>query len=360
VRLAAEAESARSHVSRLVENAVELDVIGALPSSCAESAGKLASLQNDQAKIEQPFLGLGGLIAFTGAALGLICLARADQHSIALATGAALALIAAFEAAGAMTKVLDAAPRALSSARRLEAKLDAPATPQEPANAVALASVFPIQARGLVIAPAEGAAAISIPDFTLTAGMLLEVIGVSGSGKTALAETLLRLQPLRAGELIYAGQGFDSVRTPAVLERIAISPQLPDFLPRPLRSQFQLARPDASVADIMAALDLACVGDAVRTRPLGLDTGIDADGGGFSGGELRRIGLARAIICAPDVLILDEPFAGLEANLTGRLTAQLAEWAAGTHAIIVLRHETDARPWPGLKRQTIALPAHTL
>lgn len=360
-RLAADAEGARSHVSRLVENAVELDVIGALPSSCAESAGRLTSLQNGQAQIEHPFLGLGGLIAFTGAALALACLARADAAGIALATGAALALIAAFEAAGAMTKVLDAAPRAVASARRLEARLDASATPQEPASAAALESVFPIHAQGLVIAPAEDADAISIPDFTLSAGMLLEVIGVSGSGKTTLAETLLRLQPLRAGDLTYAGQGFDRARTPAVLERIAISPQLPDFLPRSLRAQFQLARPAASDADMMAALDFACVGEAVRVRPLGLDTGIDADGGGFSGGELRRIGLARAILCDPEVLILDEPFAGLEAALADRLTAHLADWtAAGARALIVLRHEADTRPWPSIRRQTIALPANAL
>ena len=101
--------------------------------------------------------------------------------------------------------------------------------------------MLPIRAQGLVIAPAEDAAAISIPDFTLSAGMLLEVVGASGSGKTTLAETLLRLRPVRAGVLTYAGQGFDRVRTPAVLAHIAISPQLPDFLPRTLRAQFHLA-----------------------------------------------------------------------------------------------------------------------
>ena len=72
--------------------------------------------------------------------------------------------------------------------------------------------------------------------------------------------------------------------------------------------------------------------DVVRARPLGLETAIDADSAGFSGGELRRIGLARAYLCDPQVLILDEPFAGLEAALADRLTANLSQWATAARA----------------------------
>ncbi len=351
-------ELARARVARLVENAAELDVVGALPAQCEEAEDALRRVQQERDRIERPFRGLGAYIAFAGAAVGLLCLARAEAHSVALATGAALALIAAFDAASAMTKVLDAAPHAQESSRRLDKRLDAHTVPLEPDAPAPLESVLPLQAVGLAVAAADDAADIAVPDFTLKAGTLLEVTGRSGAGKTTLAETLMHLHPIRAGVLTYAGREFGAVRTAGVLAHIAMSPQLADFLPRTLRAQLLLAKPDATDAAILTALDMACVGDAVRARTLGLDTRVDAEGGGFSGGELRRIAIARALMCEPEVLILDEPFAGLEAALSARLIDNLASWAKnGRRALIVLRHEADLQSWPHLERETIVIPA---
>lgn len=96
---------------------MELDVIGALPALCTESSALLQHQQTRLMQIERPFRGLGALIAFVGVALGMLCFVRANADSMALATGAALALSAAFEAAGAMTKVFDAALHALAAFR---------------------------------------------------------------------------------------------------------------------------------------------------------------------------------------------------------------------------------------------------
>jgi ATP-binding cassette subfamily C protein CydC len=309
-------------------------------------------------RIESSFRGLGVLSALVGAALALACLAGANPASLAVSTGAALSLIAAFEAASAMVKALDAAPRAEAAARRLGARLTAPPCPREPQtqDADKLESVLPIAARDIVIAPADSTPGISVADFSIEAGQVLEVTGPSGCGKTTFAETLMRLQPLRAGSLTYADAAFDAVRSSAVLAYIALSPQFPAFLPGALRAQFLLARPDASDAAIFDALALACVADVVRARPRGLDALLDSDGGGFSGGELRRIGIARAVLAAPQVLILDEPFTGLEAGLARRLSRNLSTWAAeGGRALVVLQHEPGEYVWPGLMRRVLML-----
>jgi ATP-binding cassette subfamily C protein CydC len=356
---ARESERVRAWVSRLVENAVELDVIGALPDVCSQATRQLRHHQRLRERIESPFRGLGALNTLAGATLALLCLMRAGPDGLAMSTGAALALVAAFEAAGAMAKVLDAAPRAKASARRLNARLTAPPLPPEPELVAAerLETVLPIVASGLAIAPAQGAPAIKVPDFHLRAGQVLEVSGPSGSGKTTLAETLLHLQPLRAGRLTYASRDFERVRTAVVLAHIAMSPQLPAFLPGSVRDQFRLAQPAADDGAIRAALACASVDDVVDRSACGLDTPLDSDGGGFSGGELRRIGLARALLSDPQVLVLDEPFAGLEPALVERLTHNLSQWAtAGMRALVVLQHEPRAGDWAGMGRCILRLP----
>ncbi|MEZ5937364.1 MAG: ATP-binding cassette domain-containing protein [Hyphomonadaceae bacterium] len=358
--LAESAADMRGRVSRLVENAAELDVIGALPEVCRDTAEQMAAHQSASDRVERPFRGLGALGMLAGAALALFLFSRADAGGVAMATGAGLALIAAFEAAGAMVKVFDAAPRARAAASRLEMRIDAAPCPPEPdlANATPLESALPIVAHALEVAAADSAPGVRVPDFEIRAGDLIEIVGASGSGKTTLAETLMRLQPLRGGTLSYAGVSFDAVRTSSVLARIAISPQFPAFLGGTLRSQMQIALPDASDDAIFQALETAHIADVVRSKPLGLDTPVDSDGAGFSGGELRRIGLARALLAAPEVLVLDEPFAGLQAALAETLAASLSDWAkTGARAIVVLQHQPGEQDWPGLVRQTVRLPA---
>jgi ATP-binding cassette subfamily C protein CydC len=76
----------------------------------------------------------------------------------------------------------------------------------------------------------------------------------------------------------------------------------------------------------------------------------------FSGGELRRIGLARALLAKPEILILDEPFAGLEAELAQRLAANLDDWAAqAPRALIALTHKPLGAPFEHLVLEQVLI-----
>ncbi|MDX1293481.1 MAG: ATP-binding cassette domain-containing protein, partial [Hyphomonas sp.] len=358
--LATETAGAREDVARLVENAVELDVLGALPTEAVITQARLEANQARLDLLERPFRSVGAINTLLGTSLALACLLRAADGSapLPLAAGAALALLAAFDACAAMVKALDAAPRASDAATRLAERIGlAPVLTQPPEDAaVSPDSILPIDARELTFSPAEGAVLIGPVTTRLEPGMLLEVLGPSGCGKTTFAETLMRLHPVQSGTLTYDGIAADRLRIASVLQRVALSPQFPAFLPGTLRQQLKLANPAATDSDMTDALALAGALDFVRQRADGLETMFANAESGFSGGELRRIGLARALLAGPQVLILDEPFAGLQPALAEEIADRLAGWAAeGDRAVILLQHAASTFGWPGLDRNRLEL-----
>jgi len=356
--LSEQAEVSREATARLVENAVELDIIGALGREADGACQSLNEQVNTHGAMEAPYRNLGALTGTAGLALALLVLWRAgtDPSATALATGAALALMAAFEATGTMLRVFDARARSGVAAERLAKRLQQREAFWDPPleAATPLETLFPLTASDITVQAAPVAPAIGPLDFSITPGTLLQVIGASGTGKTTLAEALMRLHPASGGRLTYAGSPAVNVRIASVLERMAISPQFPAFLPGTLAEQLRLAAPQASDDDLWTALATACAEGFVRVRPDGLGTRFVDGDLPFSGGELRRIGLARALLANPEVLILDEPFAGLEPALAKRMADNLTAWAQeAPRALVLLAHKETREPFDGLEHRTL-------
>lgn len=349
--LSLEAETARADVARLIENATELDVYGALGRQTGEAEATLTRWQTQSEALERPFRGLSAILSAVGVGMGVLALWRAEVTlgDLPLAAGAALALMAAFEAASAMLKVMEAAPRARAASGRLAGRLEAGSATWDaaPETARAISSVFPLDVRRLTVSAAPGAPQTPMVSFQIEAGSVTQLTGASGAGKSTLAEALMRLHPVAPGMVGYAGVEACDVRIASVLEKIAMSPQMPAFLPGTVADQLRLAKPEASEADMRAALETALADEFVFARPEGLESRIGEGGAGFSGGEMRRLGLARALLASPELLILDEPFAGLDKALTDRLVTRLSGWlAGGGRAILLLQHKADDRRWP--------------
>ncbi|MBA4225662.1 MAG: hypothetical protein C0456_03440 [Hyphomonas sp.] len=349
--LSLQADAARADVARLIENATELDVYGALSRYAGEAEATLRRWQVESEALERPFRGLSALLSAVGVGMGVLALWRAavTQGDLPLAAGAALALMAAFEAASAMLKVMEAAPKAKAASGRLAARLDggAAAWDAAPETAQAIDSVFPLEVRGLTVSAAPGAPQTPVVSFRIEAGSVTQLTGASGVGKSTLAEALMRLHPVAPGMVRYGGAEASGTRIASVLEKIAMSPQMPAFLPGTVADQLRLAKPEASEEEMRAALAGALAGEFVFARAEGLESLIGEGGAGFSGGELRRLGLARALLAEPELLILDEPFAGLDKALADRLAARLSDWlAGGQRAILILQHKADGRSWP--------------
>ena len=361
-RLTQQAEEAREKTARLVENAIELDILGALPAEAGQARDSLDRQMHARDAIEAPYRNLGAFTATVGLCLALMVLWRAGatQSGIAMATGAALAAMAAFEASGTMLKVFDARARSGVAAKRLAGRLERREADWDPPldQATPLETLFPLVATKLETRAAPSAPRVGPLSFTIHPGMLVRFLGASGTGKTTLAETLMRLHPAVSGDLSYADIPAASVRIASVLEHMAISPQFPAFLPGTLAGQLRLAAPAADDEALWTALTTACADDFVRAKPEGLETRFTEGDPPFSGGELRRIGLARALLAEPEILVLDEPFAGLEPALASRLAGNLSDWAhQAPRSLILLGHKETRETFDGLKPLTLWLDA---
>lgn len=348
VSLASEQGVLRSDLTGVVENAIELDVSGVLGAAMTGVNDRLTAGLQAQDRLQAPFRDTAALIGLAGglAALLVIAWAIAMHADGAIAAGASLATLAAFEAASAAARVLDAGAQASASARRLLERLqDAKSTY---GGDTVLQSALPLKLDQVLVGVGS-ARRVGPVSLLCGPGDLVELSGRSGVGKSTVLEAIAALRPICAGSLTYGGIEQETVRPASVLARVAIAPQIPSFLPGSLREQLVYGRPDASDEAISAALAMVCMTDVVVGR------GPD-DASVYSGGEQRRLGVARALIADPELLLLDEPFAGLEVDLSQRIRVNLARWVGeGRRAIVFTGHQVGP-DWAGSPVRRIKWP----
>ncbi|SDC08444.1 ATP-binding cassette, subfamily C, CydC [Sphingomonas sp. YR710] len=166
----------------------------------------------------------------------------------------------------------------------------------------------------------------------------IALVGRSGAGKTRLIETLTGLRPAPSG---FAVDGID-LRTcgPRDLSRVfGLAPQDARLLAGTIADNLRLARPGITEADMIEALTIACFDRELTALPGGLDCWIGDDGSRLSGGQRKRIAIARALLAGRPWLLLDEPSEGLdaatEAELIVRLKAEIDRRGCG---LILISH----------------------
>ena len=176
----------------------------------------------------------------------------------------------------------------------------------------------------------------ALDGFSLTApaGTITTLVGASGAGKSSLLNLLLDLAPLTGGRIL-----VDGAARPDLSADIAWAGQSPLILPASIADNIALARRDAPRAEIEAAA--RAVG-LILDRPGGLDFVLDERGSGLSGGERRRLSLARALLKPAPILLLDEPTANLDAKAEAELLAAIRVAARGRTTLIATHSEALA------------------
>jgi ATP-binding cassette subfamily C protein CydD len=176
-----------------------------------------------------------------------------------------------------------------------------------------------------------------IGPFTLDvpAGKLTVLSGPSGVGKSSLLNALLGLVPMSAGELLLDGVPLAPMRLQG---QVSWAGQATTLLPGTLRDNIRLSRPDASDADVASAAAHVGLTALISGRPAGLETPIDPHGSGLSGGERRRIGIARAVLRNAPLWLLDEPTADLDTASAAELIA-LVRTAAKGRTVLLVTHD---------------------
>lgn len=297
----------------------------------AALARDLAALDSAQRALARGEAALNALVAVWSAVLAVMMLLLADKGP-ALAALAALAAFAGSEALAARVRsALREAVVAAGLARVAALATIAPQpTPQSGVPAL------PLHIGGLDLAP----------------GARLVVTGASGSGKTSLLETLagLRSAPLdlRVGEMQVARADGATLAA-----QFALAPQSAQLIAGTIGDNLRLARPGVDATAMWSALEVVRLADRVRTMPGGLDCPIGEGGGTLSGGEQKRLSLARALLANRPWLVADEPSEGLDPVTEAELVARLDAWLTQTGTGLIL---VSHRPAPrALCDRTLAL-----
>ena len=179
---------------------------------------------------------------------------------------------------------------------------------------------------------------LELPPASVTA-----IIGESGSGKSTMARVLLGLSIPEQGRVLVDGQDLNNFDQSRWRERLAWVPQRPFFSADSIKGNLLAAKSDAGDEELMKALDAAALSDVVRRLPQGLDTQLGDRGAGLSGGELRRLALARLMLRDPLLIVLDEPTAGLDQVNEQLLMTAIERVALGRTVIIISHREETLR-----------------
>ena len=181
---------------------------------------------------------------------------------------------------------------------------------------------------------------LAFPDLTLRPGEAVALTGPSGSGKSTLLSLIGGLETPDRGELALDGALLSASNADAWRARIAWVPQAAQMLAGPLRKTLTLGRATAPTEEeIDAALALASAREIVSRLPGGLDAELGESGGGVSGGEARRLLLARAALSRRPVLLADEPTADLDAATAAEVIVALMALKARGVTVIVATHD---------------------
>lgn len=180
-----------------------------------------------------------------------------------------------------------------------------------------------------------GGQVIRYPDIAIQAGESVALMGPSGAGKTTLLRLLAGLALPDEGVIHVAGEKLDSATADGWRARLGWMPQTPHFLDANLADNISLGK----TGDLEEALQAAAAGSVIAALPGGKEAWLGETGGGISGGEARRITLARAIFARPDILLADEPTADLDAETAGVVMAGLATLAGQGCGLIIATHD---------------------
>ncbi|MEU4638885.1 ABC transporter ATP-binding protein, partial [Micromonospora chalcea] len=326
----------------LTHGAADLAAFGATGAALAAAENRGARL----AKLERRLAATGFAVDATGVLVGGLTAAAVVAVALRAGVGGvlvgvlAVGSLAAVEVALALVAAARQRAQLRTGLARVADLLAEPAATAPPTSAPEPAiDGHDVRFADVTVRYRAGAApALADFDLDLPAGRRVAVVGPSGAGKSTLAAVLTGAVRPDNGRVTVGGvpvAGIPDEHLPRVVGGLLAEAYV---FHATVKENLLLGRPDATEADLVAATRAAGLLEWVREQPDGWDTVVGEQGGQLSGGQRQRLALARALLAAPPVLVLDEPTEGLDPSAADAvLDSTLAATPAG-HSVLLISH----------------------
>ena len=337
-----------SAVVDLLQGAPDLIAAGAVPREL-EGLDELDAVLTRTARSSAWAAGLGSGIAAlaTGATVLLTAVLGASAVRSGDLAGAGLVVVvllplSAFEPLAPLPATAVLVSRVRQAAVRLVGLLESEPAVADPASPLPLPDgphaivLNHVRARWTETGPFV----LDGLDLVLPPGLRVAVTGASGSGKSTLAAVLLRFIDAAEGSVSIGGVDMRHLALDDVRKVVGLVADDAHIFASDLRENLRLARVDALDAELVEAIGRARLGDWYNALPDGLDTWLGEGGALVSGGERRKIALARTLLADQPVLVLDEPTEGLDEPTARALMADVLDAADG-RTVLLLTHRPE-------------------
>jgi ABC-type multidrug transport system fused ATPase/permease subunit len=180
----------------------------------------------------------------------------------------------------------------------------------------------------------DGRSALSGISFEVAAGKTVALVGLSGAGKSTVAGLILRLYDPSSGQILIDGQDIAAFDPASLQRQVGVVMQETDLFDGSIADNFRVMAPHITDGEILEALEGVELGDWANALPHGIYTDL-REGATLSIGQRQRLGIARALVNSPRLLILDEPTSSLDARTESAMLELLRRRAAGITKLVI-------------------------
>jgi len=179
--------------------------------------------------------------------------------------------------------------------------------------------------------------------FRAEPGQLVALVGPSGAGKTTISQLVTRMYDVQAGSVRVGEHDVRAVTLASLRSAVGVVTQDAHMFHDTIRENLTYAKPDVTEAEIWDVVDAAQIGDLIRSLPDGLDTLVGDRGYRLSGGEKQRLAIARLLLKAPSVVVLDEATAHLDSESEVAVQRALATALSGRTSLVIAHRLSTVR-----------------